>query len=326
MMWSLPLVAICATVASAKTCKPLPFDNLITFGDSYTDEGRLGYFINNSGEGPPPGTLLPESSSTASGGYTWARFVSQMTGAKLYDYAVSGATCSNNIIERYFEYLGAPFPDVLGYEIPAFEADLAYVNSSTGTNTLYTDRTSENTVYALWIGTNDLGAGAFLTDAQAEGKTIADFIDCVWEVFDNIYATGGRRFVLLNEAPLEISPMYAAPERGGTYDNQFWTDKADYNMTAYEQKILEYTTLVNTIFEYGVHFEMFAKKRWPGASFSIFDIHRLMLDIHANPSQYLDLPTDVTGSYYTCEAEDITNCYTSENDLATFLWYDALHP
>jgi hypothetical protein len=27
----------------------------VTFGDSYTDENRLGYFINNNGSAPPVG-------------------------------------------------------------------------------------------------------------------------------------------------------------------------------------------------------------------------------------------------------------------------------
>ncbi len=36
------------------------FSSLITFGDSYTDENRLNYFISNHGAAPPPGTLLPE--------------------------------------------------------------------------------------------------------------------------------------------------------------------------------------------------------------------------------------------------------------------------
>lgn len=31
------------------------FNTLVTFGDSYTDENRLGYFINNNGSAPPIG-------------------------------------------------------------------------------------------------------------------------------------------------------------------------------------------------------------------------------------------------------------------------------
>lgn len=31
------------------------FKSIVTFGDSYTDENRLGYFINNKGQAPPVG-------------------------------------------------------------------------------------------------------------------------------------------------------------------------------------------------------------------------------------------------------------------------------
>lgn len=31
------------------------FDTIVTFGDSYTDENRLGYFINHNGSAPPVG-------------------------------------------------------------------------------------------------------------------------------------------------------------------------------------------------------------------------------------------------------------------------------
>lgn len=36
------------------------FKTLVTFGDSYTDDSRLGYFINNDGEAPPVGWVQPE--------------------------------------------------------------------------------------------------------------------------------------------------------------------------------------------------------------------------------------------------------------------------
>ena len=36
------------------------FSNLVTFGDSYTDENNLNYFFMHNGTTPPPGTFLPE--------------------------------------------------------------------------------------------------------------------------------------------------------------------------------------------------------------------------------------------------------------------------
>jgi hypothetical protein len=191
---------------------------------SYTDESRLSYFFSHNGSAPPPGLLLPESNFTAGGGITWDRWVSNYTGAKLYDYAVSGAVCSNDIIYRSLSPIIPTFPDVV-YEINAFEADIAYVNASTGKNTLYTDRRSDNTVYSMWIGTNDLGNGAFLTDSSLHETVIPDYIDCIYDKFDSIYKAGGRFFVLMNTAPLQLSPLYGLPDAGGLAVSHYWTDK-----------------------------------------------------------------------------------------------------
>ena len=111
------------------------FKNFVVFGDSYSDENRLSYFANNNGFAPPTGTLLPESFNAADGGRVWARYVVQYTNEALtfYDYAVSGAVCSNNITPRVFNAAVGLFPDIDGYEVPAFLADKAQnVNVETG--------------------------------------------------------------------------------------------------------------------------------------------------------------------------------------------------
>ncbi|KAK4160754.1 GDSL lipase/esterase [Cladorrhinum sp. PSN259] len=296
------------------------FTNLVTFGDSYTDNGRLGYYINNAGQAPPPGQLHPESNNTASGGRTWAQYAAQNAGARLADYAVGGATCSNNIVERDASFIGRSFPAVLEDEIPSFKADVSY-------SSVFPNRKADNTVYALWIGTNDLGFGAFLSDSQAPGTTITDFVGCVFTVFDEIYKTGGRRFVLLNEAPLERSPLYAPTSRGGTGDSQFWNTKSKYNTTEYSEKIKEYTTSVNTIFEYGIAVEQAIKSRWPKATVDLFDVHSLFLDIMKAPSQYLDAPYNVDSYWHQCNSAG-GSCVdqTAVGPLSGFLWYDELHP
>lgn len=232
---------------------------------------------------------------------------------------VSGAVCSNKIIYRYFDAINGPFPSVIDYEVPAFKADLKYASKL---NTPFLRNvTPQNSVYTLWVGTNDLGEGGFLRERQMKGKTIADYIDCVWSMFDEIYSTGGRRFVLFTQAPLEISPLYAAIQNGGAGDNNgFWTNKTAYDTLEYESKIREYTTAVNTIYDYGVPFQLLVKKRWPGASFIIFDTHQIIQDIHDKPEKYLEAPANVNG-YYTCpdlNAED--GCAVSQNPLSSFLW------
>ena len=297
------------------------FENLVTFGDSYTDNGRLGYYINNNGTAPPAGQLHKESNKTASGGLTWAQFVASDTGAKLYDYAVSGATCSNNIISRYFSAIKRSFPAVLEDEIPSFQADVS-------SQTLYPDRTADNTLYAVWIGTNDLGFGAFLSDQQAPGKTITDYVNCVWSVFDAIYKTGGRRFVLLNNVPLGLAPLYSEPQNGGTLDSQFWGNKTLYNVTEYSFKIKQYSTTANALFDFGTAFQVKLKNRWPGAIVDIFDVHSLITDIVKTPQQFLDAPFNTTGYFRHCQAANNQVCtdLTTVGPKSGFLWYDELHP
>ncbi|KAI8631682.1 carbohydrate esterase family 16 protein [Xylariaceae sp. FL1651] len=319
------VLLLASFVAGINTYSITGVKNLIVFGDSYTDEGRLAYFIAN-GTAPPVGAVIPTANVTASGGYTWPHFASQKLGATTYNYAVSGAVCSNEIVSRYLGAINAPYPSVIDYEIPAFKADIEYAKSTNNT-TFLKNRTPQNSVYALWIGTNDLGNGGFLLDQQVQGTTISNYIDCLWSVFDGIYSTGGRRFVLFTQAPLEKSPLYAALQNGGAGDVNYWGNKTAYNTTEYEFKMLEYTTNVNKIIDYGVPFQLLVQKRWPGASFTIFNAHQLMLDIIKTPEQYLDAPANVTGYYYTCPLPTSSDgCADSQYPLSSFLWFDSLHP
>ncbi|OBT41293.1 hypothetical protein VE00_08422 [Pseudogymnoascus sp. WSF 3629] len=302
------------------------FKNLVSFGDSYTDESRLGYFQQHNGQGPPAGTLLPGSTSTPGGGITWPRWVSIYSGASLFNYAVSGAVCSNKMIYRYLDSISGPFPDVLGYEVPAYQADAAYINKTTRTNTLFTDRKSDNTVYSMWIGTNDLGNDALITDSTLHGETISDYIDCIFEAFDGIYKTGGRYFVLMNVAPLDLSPLYGLPSAGGLASSHYWPNKPA-NTTEQSGKMKEYSSTVNSVLEYRVPFEVKLANRYPGAHFAIFDTHRLITDIYNNPTTYLN----GTGTLHVNEPYQVCppaggNCVNSKESLDNFLWFDELHP
>jgi hypothetical protein len=61
----LQLLVAAATLATvqaghpAQGWKAAKFKTLVTFGDSYTDENRLGYFIQSNGTAPPVGWDQP---------------------------------------------------------------------------------------------------------------------------------------------------------------------------------------------------------------------------------------------------------------------------
>ncbi|KAG6049475.1 hypothetical protein E4U17_006802 [Claviceps sp. LM77 group G4] len=310
---------IMAMQASAALAAPLHFtagilENLVTFGDSYTDEGRFSYFQQNH-RAPPTGVMLPPSNATSSGGASWARFVANSTGAQLYNYAVSGGMCSNNIDSRDLEAIHAPFPSVLEYQVPVFEQDIL-------SRELYPRRRADNTVYALWIGTNDVGVYGFLGDKNKENTTLTSYLDCNWQVFDHVYHAGGRHFVVLNIAPLRHAPMYASPGEYGPRNSVYAHDPAAYVVPEVSHKLHEYVTSINTMFEYGAAFNLAVKRRWPGATLSVFDVHTLMMDVLVEPARYLDEPVNVKAPYRVCK----DGCVDSKDPKTSFMWYDELHP
>jgi phospholipase/lecithinase/hemolysin len=187
----------------------------------------------------------------------------------LYDYAVSGAVCSSTFSPTIRS-------GVKEDQIPTFLADNVYVNNNTGKIIL--DNPSDETIYAVWIGTNDLGNRAFLTDVQPSGVHITSYIDCVYEQIDRLHQIGARHFVLMNIAPLHLTPQYALPENGGVTNSSFWKDKTTYNanITQTSEKIRQYVGLVNKIYDFQTPHEVKVAKRYPGSSFAVFDVHSLV--------------------------------------------------
>lgn len=243
--------------------------------------------------------------------------------ATLYNYAVSGAVCSNAITPRWLSSINAPFPDIQGYELPAFIADSKYTSPN---GTKFFTGTPEDTVYAIWIGTNDLGNNAFLTDSQVKGKTLKDYVDCIYDVVDGLYKNGGRYFVLLNLAPLQLLPQYATPENGGRDATKFFPDKAGKNSTEISWRMYESVATVNEIFAYRTPFETAVNKTWDGAKIANFDVNALITDIWSHPADYLNgtAPANVTGVINECDVKG-SNCKVAESK-DSYLWYDELHP
>lgn len=213
-----------------------------------------------------------------------------------------------------------PFPSLTEYEIPTFqkEATTTDLYGPNGSN-----RRADNTVYSFWIGTNDLGVNALLTDSQKPGTNLSTFVECVFSAMDGVYASGGRYFVLFNEAPLQLSPLYGMPDVGGLAVSHYWPDKPS-NTTEISQKMLEYTVAANALFSYMVPYDLLLANRYPGAEIVLFDVHSLLTDIYYNPGAYLKAPANATGFVHQCDITG-TTC-TDVGDIDAYMWYDELHP
>ncbi|KAL2811619.1 GDSL lipase/esterase [Aspergillus granulosus] len=313
---SLPLLASAllgssCLILAVPTSNPKSFSSVVIFGDSYTDQGVYQYRPDSNGEVAEPGTYL------STGGRVWPQYIGQYTGVNIYDYAISGAVCDAT-------FAPSPRKGVKQNQIPSFLADNEYVNSTSGKGVLYNP--PSETIYAIWIGTNDIGNRAFLTELQPDGMPITAYTDCVFEQLDRLYAVGARRFVLMNIAPLHLSPQYARPENGGVESSQFWMDKAQYstNLTRISEKIRQYSTLLNAVYEYQIPYEVVIARRYHGSQFALYDVHSLMTDIWNHPSSYLNgtAPLNVTGFVSGC----LNSSCTSRSSWDSYMWYDELHP
>ncbi|KAL3471350.1 hypothetical protein BJX99DRAFT_29548 [Aspergillus californicus] len=290
---------------AAPVSRPLlkKFTSFVVFGDSYTDNGVRSY--------TPP--VSEESTEASTGGRVWPSYVQQYTGVNLYDYAVSGAMCDTAISN-------SPRNGIKQDQIPTFLSDTGKT-----ANKPAVINPPHETVYAIWIGTNDLGYSGFITEVQPKGMPVTYLTDCVYAQLDRLHEIGARNFVLLNNAPLDLSPQHALPENGGLLNSEFWTDKSTYepNITRSSEKIRQYLTLANAVYEYQTPYEVLIANRYAGSSFAVYNVHDLITDIWNTPSSYLNgtEPYNVTSSVYRCGS-----ACDSDAIRDSYLWYDDLHP
>ena len=186
-----------------------------------------------------------------------------------------------------------------------------------------------DSVFVMWIGTNDLGVWAFLTGSQVPGKVLTDYTDCVYQALDRLYAAGARVFVLANTVPLQLSPLYANTSINGVTQTHYWPMLDSKNKTQIADVMHEYTTSVNNIYKYQTPFEALVSQRYPGARLANFDVWQLISDIYDNPSAYLNgtEAPNVQGFEHHCSGEPQV-CVDEYNGTSpdSFLWYDELHP
>ncbi|KAF9061432.1 GDSL lipase/acylhydrolase [Rhodocollybia butyracea] len=257
--------------------------NFVTFGDSYTD-------IVNVGDG----------------GTAWPVYASGYSDIALFPFAKSGATCSNNITFR-------PFPSVFESQLPAYFEEV-----SNGSLKLK----PEETIYTLWIGTNDLGESALLT-GDAVGF-LPNVTNCMVDWVKVLYENGARNFVFQNMIPLELTILYSATG----YFTKFWTfprNSTEWSvfmnelvLTGNEETLLKLEALLPHI---------------PDAHVAHFDSHGLFQDMFNHPSEFLNgtAPLNVTGCVNSCvfQVNDPNNSVctlVNGTDRDSYLWFDELHP
>ncbi|PSR77922.1 hypothetical protein BD289DRAFT_444664 [Coniella lustricola] len=186
----------------------------ITFGDSYSQTGF------NVTTGPLPDASDPLGNPpfpgyTTSGANNWIDdLITEYNTTLLlnYNFAYGGATTDTALV--------APFEA----GILSFVDEIGEFNDSIATHPATTPWTSENTLFGVWMGVNDVGNAYFESN-------ITDIIYAVMVVyFDQLqvlYDAGGRNFVLLSVPPTQETPLFLT--EGADVDAQLVSAIDTYN-------------------------------------------------------------------------------------------------
>lgn len=227
---------------------PLTFSKLLPFsptnipsGDSYTQTG-----FNVKGTQPSPTNPLGNPSYpgwTSSNGPNWVGFLTYQYNAsalQTYNLAYGGATVDSALVTPYA-------PTVLSLKNQVEDLYLPnYANS--------TKWTANDSLFAVWIGINDVGNTWWLNNATLYSLIFDEYAS----LLDKLHASGARNFLFLTVPPVNLAPL---------------TLKNGPDVVEAEGKvILEWNERV-------VELASKLEKKHPGAKTFVHDTHKVYVDV-----------------------------------------------
>ncbi|KAF2193797.1 carbohydrate esterase family 16 protein [Zopfia rhizophila CBS 207.26] len=188
---TLALAAPLSNVSSWPGWKGVKY--LFVFGDSYTQTG-----FNVNGTQPNPANPMGNPAYpgwTSANGPNWVDFLTytyNQSYLQTYNLAYGGATVDSALVAPYAPTVLSLKNQVQDLYLPTY-----------GAHPLSTPWTSSTSLFAFFIGINDVGNSWWKNNA-----TLIDLIFTEYEsLLEQVYETGARSFLFLNVPPVHISPL-----------------------------------------------------------------------------------------------------------------------
>ncbi|TNC69147.1 SGNH/GDSL hydrolase family protein [Rubellimicrobium roseum] len=165
------------------------FTSFWTFGDSLSDPGNI--FAATGGQVP----VSPPYAGRFSDGPVWAEYIAQ-------DFAAKGLATGNFAYGLARAVTNDDGAEGLPFQIPDLDQQIALFDAASA------GRLGDRPVAAIWIGANDLFAAIGTGSAQAVIATATQAAQAVLGGVAQLAARGVDDVVLLNMAPLELTPAF----------------------------------------------------------------------------------------------------------------------
>ncbi|KAI1345836.1 hypothetical protein F5Y01DRAFT_322708 [Xylaria sp. FL0043] len=272
--------------------------NAFIFGDSYTQTGFDYTQAQPSAANPFGNPTYP--GYTSSNGPNWVGYLTfQYNASSLltYNLAYGGATVDASLVTPYDPSVKSLKDQVESEFIPGYTG-----NSSKAS------WTGDNSIFAVWIGINDIG-NSYWNGADATDALNTKIFDVISSLIDQIYAAGGRNYVFINVPPLDRTPLII-PQG----DTAVSLSKAD--VAAWNQKVIDYAGEVKAKGDTNV---------W------VYDANKSFSDVIDDPTSHAETAglkntTDYCAAYQNgTPAQDTydASCGVPVNE---YFWLNNLHP
>jgi len=282
------ILSVCVFASTGTLAKLTWADTefFFAFGDSYTTDG---FNISAGVDSPDPGF-------TSSNGQNWVQFLTStynQTDLTVFNLASGGATIDSNLVTPYE-------PTVLSIvdQVAQFNEFLAPKPPGAKWN-------SDNSLFAIWIGINDVGnsyGGTNVTQVGFHQELMARLFGQV----EDLYAKGARAFVFLTVPPTNRAPLLI--EAGSTAVSQITSALADYNKQLAE------------------NVESFQREHDDLQQVVVFDTQPIFNTLLDNAQTFGFLNTTGFCDAYQNGTPEITTEIPPCGPVSSYFWLNTLHP
>ncbi|KAI4685853.1 uncharacterized protein J4E88_003690 [Alternaria novae-zelandiae] len=271
---------------------------LFVFGDSYT---QTGFDVNGTQPSPSNPFGNPAYPGyTSSNGPNWVGFLSTTYNASdllTYNMAYGGATVDSDLVTPYAPTVISMKNQVRTEFLPTY-----------GSHPATAPWTSSSSLFAFFIGINDVGNSWWLNNA-----TLYDTIFSVYaDLLSDVYETGARNFLFLSVPPVNLAPQTLNQDDGGYAVENEGKVILDWNKRLGE--------MVNAF-----------QANHSGTKVFVHDTWGLFTKVIEDPASYEQTAgvKNVTG-YCTAYMNGTPDWYTKdascEHPVNEYLWLNELHP
>ncbi|KAJ3228684.1 hypothetical protein HDU81_005994 [Chytriomyces hyalinus] len=186
------LVSAAAAVAQPAPLAPGGIKDIVTFGDSVSDNGNIFALYGNP--------QAPYYKGRFSNGPVWVEYLSQyLSDAQLHDFAYGGS-CANVSNSQSIPYGSTKLTTA---DLPDLAQQLTFFKKSQ-----FSKLSPDSTIYTVFAGANDMNyaaaVGKFPDPAAIAGSVV--------NMVDSLIAFGAKNIVVNNLPPLDKTPRgYASP-------------------------------------------------------------------------------------------------------------------